>query len=113
MRTLKELIPGQRGTKKLVEEYEDKLVCVRYRYDSQRGRKIKTAEILINEGPWEANSQRIPGNKLVQVQIDYDETYLRRVVKGTGGRWNREKRYWELPYREVIALGLRNRIVKA
>jgi hypothetical protein len=48
------------------------------------GRKIKTAEIVINEGPWETNPHRVPGNKLVQIRIDYDETYLGRVVKGTG-----------------------------
>ena len=75
--------------------------------------KIETAEIDINEGPLEANWQRVPDNKLVQVRIDYDESYLRRVVKGAGGRWNREKKHWGLPYEEVIALGLKNRAIKA
>jgi hypothetical protein len=29
--------PGQRGTRKLVTRYGDRLVCVRYRYDAAAG----------------------------------------------------------------------------
>ena len=58
MKTLKKLIPGQPGTKKLFEEYGDKLFCVRYRYDSEHQRKIKTVEIIIEEGTWETNSHK-------------------------------------------------------
>jgi hypothetical protein len=31
------LKPGQKGTKRLVAEHGDALVCVRYRYDEQTG----------------------------------------------------------------------------
>lgn len=31
-----------KGTKKLTEKYGDKLVCVRYRNDYERKRKVKT-----------------------------------------------------------------------
>jgi len=113
MKTLKKLILGQPGTKKLFEEYGDKLFCVRYRYDSKHQRKIKTVEIIIEEGSWEPNSHKIPGNKLVHIQIDYKETYLRKLVKEAGGRWDGEKKLWEIPYKEVIQLGLKNRMSNA
>ena len=111
MKTLKKLIPGQPGTKKLFKEYGEKLFCVRYRYDSKRQRKIKTVEIIIEEGTWETNSHKIPGNKLVHIRIEYKETYLRKLVKDAGGRWDGEKKLWEMPYKEVIQLGLKNRVI--
>ncbi len=36
------LKPGQKGTKQLVTQYGDRLVCVRYRYDAQRKKRLKT-----------------------------------------------------------------------
>jgi hypothetical protein len=30
------LKPGQKGTKQLLAQYGDRLICVRYRYDAQR-----------------------------------------------------------------------------
>ncbi|MGA1870592.1 MAG: hypothetical protein ACMUJM_18815 [bacterium] len=111
MRTLKKLIPGQPGTKKLTKEYGDKLFCVRYRYDQKEQRKIKTVEIILEESKWKPNSQKIPGNKLVQLRIGYRETYLRKVVKGAGGRWDGERKLWKIPYKEVIQLSLEDRII--
>ena len=49
MQTRLTLRPGERGTKKLVEQYGDRLVCVRYRYDAATGRRIKTAEVIVDE----------------------------------------------------------------
>jgi hypothetical protein len=34
--------PGQKGTKRLVEQYGDALICVSYRYDKKRGICLKT-----------------------------------------------------------------------
>ncbi|MFQ5865040.1 MAG: hypothetical protein ACE5IW_07415 [bacterium] len=113
MKTRRKLIPGQPGTKKWVEKYGENLICVRYRYDSERKRKIKTVELIVEEGPWEADSRRIPNNKIVYVRIKYNEIYLRKVVKGAGGRWNKEKKLWELPYGEVKQLGFTDRMVVA
>jgi hypothetical protein len=33
------LKPGQEGTKRLLAQYGDSLICVRYRYDAQRNRR--------------------------------------------------------------------------
>ena len=41
MRTLKELIPGQPGTKKLLEEYGDNLVCVRIDMIHSEGERLE------------------------------------------------------------------------
>jgi hypothetical protein len=51
MKTRLTLPPGANGTKKLVERYGSRLVCVRYRCDEVRGVRIKTVE-LIEEVPW-------------------------------------------------------------
>jgi len=35
------LKPGQKGTKQLLAQYGDRLICVRYRYDVQRKKRLK------------------------------------------------------------------------
>lgn len=51
MKTHTHLKPGQKGTRRLLEQYGDKLLCVRYRYDELRQVKIKTVEIIVYERP--------------------------------------------------------------
>ena len=46
------LAPGQNGTKRLLRQYGDQLVCVRYRYDKLRGKRLKTVELIIDEQDW-------------------------------------------------------------
>jgi hypothetical protein len=46
------LHPGDRGTKKLVTQYGDKLECVMYRYDAPHKKRLKTVEIVIDGLPW-------------------------------------------------------------
>lgn len=36
------LLPGQKGTRQLVKVYGDQLVCVRYRDDKARQKRLKT-----------------------------------------------------------------------
>ena len=102
---------GQPGTKKWIQQFGEKLVCVRYKYDYQRKRKLKTIELIVEEEPWDLNKARIPANKLVGVKVEYGEVQTGRLVKAAGGRWNRQRKLWELPFREAMALGLENRIV--
>lgn len=52
MQTRLSLKPGQKGTKKLVAEYGDRLIAVRYRYDLSRQRRYKTVELIVEESPW-------------------------------------------------------------
>ena len=46
--------PGQRGAKKLLAQYGEQLVCVRYRYDDQRQKRLKTVELIVEEEEWSA-----------------------------------------------------------
>ncbi len=112
MRTIRKLVPGQDGTKKLVKQYGEDLVCVRYRYDEEQKIRAKTIELIIEKTPWQRNSQRIPMNKIVRVRIDYGEIELGRIVKSVGGRWNRKEKGWELAYKDVVALGITDRIIQ-
>ena len=107
----RKVLPGQPGTKKLLDKYGDRLVCVRYRYDSENHKRFKTMEIILEENDWFKDTKRIPANKIIDLKIVYGETHLGRLVRAAGGRWNRKKKLWELPYSEAMALGLEDRIV--
>lgn len=104
-------MPGQPGTKKLLQKYGDELVCVRYRYDLKSKKKVKTVELIVEESPWKQNHQRMHPNKIVGIRVDYDEIYFRKLAKAAGGKWNREKKLWELPYKSVVELGLEERLI--
>ena len=51
METRVTLRPGEKGTKALVQEHGQRLVCVRYRYAAARVR-YKTAELIVEQVPW-------------------------------------------------------------
>lgn len=111
MKIKKILKPGQPGTKKLLEKYGERLLCVRYRYDTRQRKGLKTVEIIIEEDDWEINPLQVPANKIVRIRIGYQESYYRRLVKAAGGSWNSTEKTWELPYRTVLELGLKERII--
>jgi hypothetical protein len=108
MQSRSKLKPGQKGTKKLVELYGSRLVCVRYRYDEGSQKRFKTAEIIVDEVPWMPKPPKEP--VIVDLQIAWGETDLARKVKAAGGKWNRAKRLWEIPADQALALGLEDRI---
>jgi hypothetical protein len=51
METRVTLRPGDRGTKKLVREFGQKLLCVRYPYDPVRRMRHKTVELIVESAP--------------------------------------------------------------
>jgi hypothetical protein len=104
--------PGQPGSKKYLEQYGDRFVCVRYTYDSDKGIRRKTVELVLEKGPWKPSKKFIPHNKIVFLRVRYGEVSLARTVNEAGGRWNREKGLWELPYEQAVLLGLENRVVE-
>lgn len=103
--------PKSPGSKKYREKYGNQFVCIRYKYDSDKGIKIKTVELLISEEPWQKHKQRIPMNKILTIQIGYEEIHLQKLVKAVGGKWNKQKKLWEAPYSSIKALGLEDRIM--
>lgn len=108
----RKILPGTAGTKKLVEKYGDRLVCVRYRYDAENGKKYKTVELIEEESSWRADRRRIPANKIVHIRVAYGEVGLGRTLRSLGARWNRVKKVWEVAYKDVINLGLEERIIE-
>ena len=117
MQTRAKLLPGQDGTKKLLKEYGDRLVCVRYRYNPELKKRYKTVELIIDESPWIPTSAGALKKKdkletLIAVQVGYDERSVRTIIKNAGGKWQPHDKVWLLPNRKVIELGLQKRIVK-
>lgn len=102
--------PGQRGAKKLLTQYGDRLVCVRYRYDEQRQKRLKTVELIIEEENW-APLEAPPADALVPIRIALSEVTLRQQVKQLGGRWDPRRQVWEVRYAQAAALGLAERII--
>ena len=80
------LKPGQKGTKRLLEQYGDKLLCVRYRYDKKRQVRIKTVEIIVSETPC-TSSVRYSDHDIVNVMVPYAMKALRDRLRTAGGRW--------------------------
>ena len=95
---------------KLVAQYGDRLVCVRYRYDALKRRRYTTAEIVVDESEWDPMPSATARRERVPVRIALQETVLREKVKAAGGRWDPEKRVWILPMEQVLQLGLTNRV---
>ena len=103
--------PGQKGTKQLLAQYGDRLICVRYRYDAQRKKRIKTVELLVAERDWEPPRTRFAHDQIVGVRVAFADVAIRDRVKQAGGTWNPERRVWQLRYDRVVALGLDARVV--
>jgi hypothetical protein len=111
MRARLKLNPGQRGTKKLLTQYGNRLVCARYRYDAKQKKRFKTVELIVEEIAWEPKARRMAGDTLVRIQVALPEVEVRRQVKYAGGRWDPGRRVWKLRYDRMIALGLEGCIV--
>ena len=112
MRTRLHLKPGQKGTKQLLAQYGDRLVCVRYRYDAQRKKRFKTVELIVADRDWEPPAPRFADEAIVGVRVDFAEVEIRQRVKQVGGKWNRSRKVWDMRYDQVVALKLEARIVE-
>jgi hypothetical protein len=110
MQARRTLAPGQKGTKRLLERYGAKLVCVRYRYDEQKQRRYKTVELIVEEAAWKPSAARVKKQAVVGVRVGLKEVELQRQMKQAGGRWNPERRLWEIRYDRALELGLKGRI---
>ena len=112
MRTPLHLKPGQKGTKQLLAQYGDRLICVRYRYDPERKKRLKTVELVVGERDWEPRRPPYADDQIVGVRIAFAEADVRQQAKQAGGKWNPDRKVWELRYRQAVALKLAARIVK-
>ena len=111
MRTRLTLQPHQDGAKQLLAEYGERLVCVRYRYDERRKRRLKTVELIVEASAWEPRTRASSDERLVHVKVLLPEVDLQRRVRAAGGKWDRQRQAWAIRYDQVRALGLTGRIV--
>lgn len=111
MRTRLTLHPDQDGAKQLRDRYGDRLVCVRYRYDETKKQRWKTVELIIEQSVWEPPKPTWQADTLVALRVTAQEREVRQQVKAAGGKWNSREVVWELPYGQVVTLGLTARIV--
>jgi len=56
------LRPGQKGTKALTKKYGERLICVRYKFDQETGRRYTTVELIEEETDCQ------PSTKVAEVQ---------------------------------------------
>jgi len=111
MKTRVILKPGQKGTKRLVEQYGDALICVRYRYDAKAHKQYKTVEIIVSENEWTPPPPKYPDGALVPLKIGIKETALQGQVRAVGGRWNKQQQVWLVPYGCIAGTKLEKLIV--
>ena len=111
MKTKRTVLPGQAGFIKWREKYGEKLLCVRYKYDAEKGKKMITVELVVTEKEWHRNKKHIPRNKLFSVKIAYGERELGQRIRSLGGVWVWEKKIWRVNWEAIQALGLEGRIV--
>ena len=101
------LRPGQRGTRRYVAEYGERLVCVRYRFDARRQQRVTTVEIVVDR----AASAPRPSTE-IGVRVAWGEADVARRVKRAGGTWDGHLKLWRLPAGDARRLGLEDRIVR-
>ena len=106
------LRPGQKGTRKLVERYGARLVCVRYLYDPQACRRHTTVELIVDSAQWKPNkrSPRRRDDDIVAVRIAFHETDLRERAKRLGALWRPAQKLWEITWRDAKRLAIADRV---
>lgn len=111
MKTRLKLLPGQKGTKKLVDQYGAALVCVRYRYDEIRRVRVKTVELIVEAKDWNPPPAKFADNAIVAVCIAYTEDTLKQLAKAAGGRWDPAVKLWRVLYGKIKGTPLEKHIV--
>lgn len=111
MITRLKLKPGQKGTKALVEEYGDALVCVRYRYDKATRTRLKTVELIVERKELSSAEGAAADDKLMPVRIDYGESGLRDLAKSLGGHWDPDVKLWYLPLAKIKGTELEKHLI--
>ena len=111
MKSRLNLKPGQKGTKALVEQYGDALVCVRYRYDEESRTRIKTVELIVEKKELTAKKPRFADETQVPVRIAYGEAGLGKFARKMGGKWAADVKLWYIEYGRIKGTELEKHIV--
>jgi hypothetical protein len=101
---------GKRGTKKYLDKYGTDLLYVRYYYDWEKRKRITTVELVLDKKKWEP--KKIKPTTIVKVKVEWGEKEIAGKIKENGGKWNKERKVWEIAFGKVKELGLQSRMVR-
>ncbi|TLM74290.1 hypothetical protein ACONUD_16980 [Microbulbifer harenosus] len=116
MKVIKTMRPSERGAKRFLERYGERLCTVRYRASDCGTTVYTTVEVIVDARPRSAEgvSSNYPNAvrqaEAVALKISYEETEQRRAIKHAGGKWSRQIQAWITRRDEAIKLGLAHRI---
>ena len=115
METRLTLRPGDKGTRKLVQRFGERLVRVRYLYDAEAGLRLKTVELIVQSVPWRPRSRspRRRDDDTIALRIAWHETDLRERAKRLGAVWGLAQKLWEIRWSDARRLGIADRVVQA
>ena len=114
-RTLLTRRAGAPGTKRLLREHGERLVCVRYRYDDELGERLKTVELIVERLRLDRSPRRIrhqDGEDVVEIRLNRGEDLLRRAILLAGAKYDAESGKWRLSRATATSLGVTDRIIR-
>lgn len=81
---------------------------VRYLYDRESGRRLKTVEPIVESIPWHPRPRRPrrTDDEIVTVRILWPETDLRERAKRLGAVWRPAQKLWEISWGNAKRLGI-------
>jgi hypothetical protein len=108
----KTIRPGQKGTRRFIRDWGERLVCVRYRFDAKEKIRYTTVEIVSSEPrPW-IPPRRPPPYALVYLKVDRNDWKAIRRLRDARVWFDGDKGLWRTRYDVAERLRLKARIVK-
>jgi hypothetical protein len=112
--------PGDKGTKRWLAKYGDRLLFVRYRYDTDAREMLTTVELIVGRRPAPRAGETPPAPpepspapppRLTGLRIAARERWLHAKARVAGGYWDPQRALWIVPTAALESLGLRPRVV--
>lgn len=100
------------GTKKLLDRFGERLYRVRYLYDAESCRRLKTVELIVSSASWRPRPRRPrrTAEDIVAVRIAWHETGLRERARRLGAVWRPAQKLWEMRWGDAKRLGVAGRV---
>ncbi len=103
--------PGRKGTKKLCDNYGERLLRVRYRYDPVKMKRYKTVELIEEESEWEPpGKKRKTEPEIVGIHVGLEEANIQMQLRKPGAKWDRKRRLLVARKEVAFNMGLQDRI---
>jgi hypothetical protein len=113
--------PGDKGTKRWLAQYGDRLLFVRYRHDTDTREMLTTVELIVDRRPAPhagaaspqpaplasaVETSLAPPSALTGLRIAARERWLHAKVRSAGGYWDRKRALWVVPTAALESLRL-------